>query len=128
MEGDTDTPQKLHRGSTLSPFLLSLVIDQLTQHIQGESGCYTNYVVGGKYWSVKNLHVQKINVVEMEMLRWMCGHTRRDKIRNEYILGKMGVALFVDKIREARLRWFKHVKRRSTDAPVRRFENRFKER
>lgn len=38
------------------------------------------------------------------MLRWMCGHTMRDKIRNEYIRGKVEVALVVDNIREAKLR------------------------
>lgn len=48
MEGDSDTSQKLHRGSTLSPFLLALVIDQLTQHIQGEvlwCTLFANYIV-----------------------------------------------------------------------------------
>ncbi|KAG5570500.1 hypothetical protein H5410_060266 [Solanum commersonii] len=42
----------------------------------------------------------------------MCGHTRSDKIRNEVIQEKVGVASVVDKPREARLRWFGHVKRR----------------
>ncbi|KAG5632518.1 hypothetical protein H5410_004235 [Solanum commersonii] len=77
---------------------------------------------GAECWPVKNAHVQKIHVAEMRMLRWMCGHTRSDKIRNEVIREKVGVASVVDKLREARLRWFGHVKRRCTDALVRRCE------
>ncbi|KAG5578290.1 hypothetical protein H5410_058424, partial [Solanum commersonii] len=38
-------------------------------------------------------------------------HTRRDMIRNKDIWDKVGVGPMVDKIREARLRWFGHVKR-----------------
>ncbi|OIT08557.1 hypothetical protein A4A49_18166 [Nicotiana attenuata] len=44
------------------------------------------------------------------------------KIRNEDIREKVGVAPMDDKMREARLRWFGHVKRRSLDATVRRCE------
>ncbi|KAL3343306.1 hypothetical protein AABB24_027051 [Solanum stoloniferum] len=77
---------------------------------------------GAECWPVKNTHVHKMHVAEMRMLRWMCGHTRSDKIRNEVIREKVGVASVVDKLREARLRWFGHVKRRSADAPVRRCE------
>ncbi|WMV56372.1 hypothetical protein MTR67_049757 [Solanum verrucosum] len=77
---------------------------------------------GAECWPVKNSHVQKLHVAEMRMLRWMCGHTRSDKIRNEVIREKVGVAPVVDKLREARLRWFGHVKSRSADAPVRRCE------
>ncbi|KAH0760290.1 hypothetical protein KY290_023783 [Solanum tuberosum] len=77
---------------------------------------------GAECWPVKNAHVQKMHVAEMRMLRWMCGNTRSDKIRNEVIREKVGVASVVDKLRKARLRWFGHVKRRSADAPVRRCE------
>ena len=62
-------------------------------------------------------------VAEMRMIRWMCGHTRSDRIRNGVIRGKIGVASIEDKIREIRLRWFGHIRRRSMDAPVRRCEN-----
>ncbi|KAG5591265.1 hypothetical protein H5410_041779 [Solanum commersonii] len=57
-------------------------------------------------WLVKNSHVQKMKVVEIRMLKWMCGHTRGDKIRNEDIRDKIGMAFVVDKMNEARLRWF----------------------
>ncbi|KAG5614626.1 hypothetical protein H5410_014450 [Solanum commersonii] len=77
---------------------------------------------GAECWPVKNAHVQKMHVAEMRMLRWMCGHTRSDKIRNEVIREKVGVTSVVDKLREVRLKWFGHVKRRGTDAPVRRCE------
>ncbi|XP_070042863.1 uncharacterized protein [Nicotiana tomentosiformis] len=77
---------------------------------------------GAEYWPVKNTHIQKIKVAEMRMLRWMCGHTRLDRIRNEVIRDKVGVASVEENMREARLRWFGHVKRRSIEAPVRRCE------
>ncbi|XP_059285302.1 uncharacterized protein LOC132038635 [Lycium ferocissimum] len=77
---------------------------------------------GEECWPVKISHVQKMKVAEMRMLRWMCGHTRSNRIRNEDIRDKVGVASVEDKMREVRLRWFGHVKRRDTDAPMRRCE------
>ncbi|XP_070010477.1 uncharacterized protein [Nicotiana sylvestris] len=77
---------------------------------------------GAECWPIKNSHNQKMKVVEMRMLRWMCGHTRMDKIRNDDIREKVHVAPIDDNMREARLRWFGHVQRRSPDAPVRRCE------
>ncbi|CAN6710825.1 unnamed protein product [Malus baccata var. baccata] len=74
---------------------------------------------GTECWAVKHQHV---GVVEMRMLRWMCGHTRKDKIRNEDIRGKVGVAEIEGKMRENWLHWFGHVQRRPTDAPVRRYD------
>ena len=56
------------------------------------------------------------------MLRWMCGKTRMDKVRNEDICSLVGVAPIEDKMRENRLRWFGHIGLRPTDAPVRRVE------
>ena len=56
----------------------------------------------------------------MCMLRWMCGNTRRVKVRNEDIRTKIGVTPIEEKMRENRLRWFGHMRRRPTDALVRR--------
>jgi len=46
---------------------------------------------------------------------------RFDKIRNKVIKGKIGVVSIDDKIREAKRRWFGHIKR-NMDSPVRRCE------
>ncbi|KAF3651248.1 Phosphoribosylaminoimidazole carboxylase, chloroplastic [Capsicum annuum] len=73
---------------------------------------------GTECWPVKNSHIQKLKVAEMRMLRWMCGFTRADRVRNEIIREKVGVVSVEDKIREVRLRWFGHVMRRGTDASV----------
>lgn len=54
--------------------------------------------MGQNVGQVKNSHVQKMSVAEMKMLRWMCGHTRRDNISNEDIWGKEGVASVVDDV------------------------------
>ncbi|KAG5594228.1 hypothetical protein H5410_035460 [Solanum commersonii] len=51
------------------------------------------------------------------MLRWMCRHTRSDRIWNEAIQDNAGVTSVMDKMREARLRWFEHVKKRCGEAP-----------
>jgi hypothetical protein len=53
------------------------------------------------------------------MLRWICGHTRRDRVRNEDIQDRVGVAPIEEKLVQHRLRWFGHVQRRPPEAPVR---------
>ncbi len=40
---------------------------------------------GTEYWPLTKAQEQKMMVAEMRMLRWMCGHTRLDRIRNEVI-------------------------------------------
>jgi hypothetical protein len=53
------------------------------------------------------------------MLRWCCGHTRRDRVRNDDIRDRVGVAPIEEKLIQHRLRWFGHVQRRPPEAPVR---------
>ncbi|VDO24491.1 unnamed protein product [Heligmosomoides polygyrus] len=50
------------------------------------------------------------------MLRWTAGVTRMDRIRNDAIRQKFGVAPIADKMREARLRWYGHVLRGKEDS------------
>ena len=53
------------------------------------------------------------------MLRWFCGHTRRDRVRNEAIRERIGVAPIEEKLTQHRLRWFGHIQRRPPEPPVR---------
>ena len=54
------------------------------------------------------------------MLRWMCGVTRRDTIRNEHIRGTTRVVQASKKITENRLKWYGHVRRMKEEHIVRR--------
>jgi len=73
---------------------------------------------GGEYWPIKIRHVQQLSVVEMRMLRWICDHIRIDRVRNDDIHHRLGVAPIEEKLVQHRLRWFGHVPRRPSEAPV----------
>jgi hypothetical protein len=55
----------------------------------------------------------------MRMLRWICGNTKRDRVQNDDIRERLGVAPVEEKLVQHRLRWFGHIQRRPTEAPVR---------
>ena len=63
-----------------------------------------------------------MKVTEMRMLRLMYGDIMMDRISNQEFKEKLGVALLSAKMRENRLRWFRHVQRKTHDVPVRRIQ------
>ena len=65
---------------------------------------------------------RKFEVAEMRMLRWMCGGTMLDRIPNRLYREKLGVVEIGKKLRDGRLRWFGHVRRRRSTELVRRVE------
>ena len=75
---------------------------------------------GTKCWVVKREHIHKMSMIEMKMLRQMCGKTKKDKIRNDHIRPYLEITLIDAKLREHKLRWFGHVFRRHILAPTRR--------
>ena len=55
---------------------------------------------GIECWAIKRYHAQKMSVAEMRTLHRMCGNTRRDKVRNENIRTRIGIASIEEKMRE----------------------------
>jgi hypothetical protein len=45
-----------------------------------------------KCWTADRRVEQSMSVAIMRILRWMSGVTRKDRIRNEYVRGSIGVA------------------------------------
>jgi hypothetical protein len=74
---------------------------------------------GAECWPTKRRHVQQLSIAEMRMLRWICGNTRRDRVRNDDIRERLGVTPVEEKLVQHRLRWFGHIQRRPAEAPVR---------
>ena len=72
--------------------------------------------------NTRRYHAQKISVAGMRMLRWICGNTRRNKVRNKDIRSKISVTSIKEKMRKNRLRWFDHVRCRPTDATAQQVE------
>jgi hypothetical protein len=58
---------------------------------------------GAECWPTKRRHVQQLSVAEMRMLRWICGNTR-DRVRNDGIRERLGVAPVEEKLVQHRLR------------------------
>jgi hypothetical protein len=54
----------------------------------------------------------------MRMLRWICDHIRRDRIRNDDIREKLGVTPVEEKLVQYRLRWFGHKQRMPAEASI----------
>lgn len=66
---------------------------------------------GTECWPITKEVERRLGVMETKMLRWSGGLTRLDRVRNEDVRERFGVAPISDKLRENRLRWYGHVLR-----------------
>ncbi|GJY76362.1 hypothetical protein Tco_0481478 [Tanacetum coccineum] len=75
----------------------------------------------GGDWPLTKVQANRMEVAKLRMLRWTCGKTILDMIPNGAFRRNLQVATIVNKMREGRLRWFGHVKKRPRS--VRRVES-----
>jgi len=93
------------------------VIDRLCTQIDRQ---IDRLIYGLEAWTLRRREEEHLERTEMRMLQWILGLTLRDKKRSDDIRRILGVACIMDKLREARLRWFGHVQRREEEDCVRR--------
>ena len=67
---------------------------------------------GAETWALNKAQEKKLEFAEMRMLRWMCGVTKLDKIRNERIRETTKVGEITKKVQGRMLKWYEHVMRR----------------
>ncbi|GJR50518.1 retrovirus-related pol polyprotein LINE-1 [Tanacetum coccineum] len=79
-------------------------------------------IYGSECWPITKAQANRVEVVELRMLRWTCGKSMVDMIPNGVFKAELDVDFIIDKMRERWLRWFGHLKRRPQTAPVRRVE------
>ena len=72
-------------------------------------------VYGLETVAVTKKQVEEMEVAEMKMLRFAVGVTRKNKIINEYIRATVKVERLGMKMKESRLRWYRHVMRRDQE-------------
>ena len=67
---------------------------------------------GGETWGLKVTERKKLNVMEMNCLRSMCGVNRRDRVRNEDIRQRVGICHeLAERVDMKALSWYGHVMR-----------------
>nr|GEU52210.1 reverse transcriptase [Tanacetum cinerariifolium] len=77
---------------------------------------------GSECWPITKALANRMEIAELRMLRWTCGKTMLDMVPNGVYRVKLEVETIINKMREGRLRWFRHVRRRPQLALVRRVE------
>ena len=78
---------------------------------------------GSETWPVKVENSQRLRRNEMSMIRWMCGVTLRGRFSSEELRAQLGIKSILDILRQRRLRWFGHVKRRDDNSWLQKIHN-----
>ena len=71
---------------------------------------------GAETWVLRRKEERMLKSTEMKMLRRIKGVTKLDRQRNEDILEELGVTDILTKARQARLRWYGHLRRMNEES------------
>ena len=104
MEFDEDVEHKIKAGWLKWRFASGVFCDQRSPTRLKEK-LYRTMIrpvmtYGAECLPIRNDHMYKMDVVEVRMLRWMCGKIKKDKIRNEHFREHLGLTSIGDKIKK----------------------------
>jgi len=86
-----------------------------------ESIVVPTVMYGGESWGMREEEKRKLNVMEMNCLRNMCGVSRREHVHNEEVRRRVGVEIeLAERVEERVLSWFGHVERMSGERMTKR--------
>ena len=68
--------------------------------IQNSGKSMPTLLYGTETWAIMKSQERKMELNEMKVLRWTCGVTKKDKIRNELVRGSVKVAIVVHTLQE----------------------------
>ena len=66
-------------------------------------------------WPAKDEDVRRLERTEMQMVRWMCGASLKDRIPSTELRDRLGIESITNSLRVNRLSWFGHVERASNE-------------
>ena len=96
--------------------------------VKAMRGMYEAIVVptvtyGSEAWVMNKRERSRVEAVEMKCLRAICGVTKFDRVRNDWIQEGTGVKMKLgERIEQANLRWYGHVRRMDEGRHPRRME------
>ena len=73
---------------------------------------------GSETWAEVRGDITRMERAEMSMVRWMCGVSLKDRIRNEDLRDRLGIRGVGEMVEVGRLRWFGHLERKDMDDMV----------
>jgi len=76
-------------------------------------------IYGSETWVLNMEQQQRLERVEMRMVRWMCGVSLRERKTNDDLRKMMGIESVMDVVKRNRLRWLGHVLRKDESDWVR---------
>ena len=80
------------------------------------SACIRSVLLyGSETWAMTKKTQDRIQACDRRMLRYMAGVTLEDRVASEEVARRCGVKPVLTVVREGRLRWFGHVKRREKE-------------